>query len=244
MSIIRVQKNRNYTTISNYCLRDKSLSYKAKGLVCTMLSLSDDWRITTEWLIAQSADGKDAVRSGMKELEKAGYLVITRSHDQSGKFITEYDLYEMPQDVEENEPLRETRYGKTAADNPPLITTNEKSTKKKESKEEDKKRLSYDELLISLVDDPIVREALSRYIQMRIAKKSYPTNAALELLVKRLQELSKKPQEQVKIVEQATRGGYMDFKPLRSEKQRRETKPRAVMERFDPEKDKLTAKFY
>ncbi len=30
MQIFRVEKNRNYTTMSNYHLRDKKLSYKAK----------------------------------------------------------------------------------------------------------------------------------------------------------------------------------------------------------------------
>lgn len=244
MSIIRVQKNKNYTTVNNHFIRNRELSAKAKGLMCTMLSLSDDWKITTEWLITQSSDGKDAIRSGLKELEIAGYLVISHGQDQRGKFTTEYDLYEEPQEQKKGTPLRVFRNGKTAADNPPLINTRETSTKtQKGRKEEKKKRLSYDELLSSLVDDPNVREALAQYIQMRIAKKSYPTNAALELLVKRLQELSKNPQEQVKIVEQATRGGYMDFKPLSSKRYSRgekpDSKPRASMERFDPDKDKL-----
>lgn len=245
MSIIRVQKNKNYTTVSNYFIRDKNLSYKAKGLMCEMLSLSDDWKITTEWLITQSSDGKDAVRSGLKELEAAGYLVISHGHDQDGKFTTEYDLFEMSQKQDVSKPVRKSRNGKTAAEKPPLINTSETNTKKqKERKEEREKRLSYDEILSSLVNNSDVREALSQYIQMRVAKGAYPINSALELLIKRLDELSKDPQEQIKIIEQAIRGGYMDFKPIRKEGKKQAPKPKATMERFDPERDKLDDKVY
>ena len=41
--VFRVQKNKNYTTMSNYHLRDKNLSLKAKGLLSWMLSNNDDW---------------------------------------------------------------------------------------------------------------------------------------------------------------------------------------------------------
>ncbi len=38
-----VNKNVNYTVMSNYHLQDKKLSLKAKGLLSYMLSLPDDW---------------------------------------------------------------------------------------------------------------------------------------------------------------------------------------------------------
>ena len=39
MAVFRVEKTRNFTVMSNYHLRDKSLSLKAKGLLSLMLSL-------------------------------------------------------------------------------------------------------------------------------------------------------------------------------------------------------------
>ena len=33
MSVFKIEKNNNYTVMSNYHLRDKNLSYKAKGLL-------------------------------------------------------------------------------------------------------------------------------------------------------------------------------------------------------------------
>ncbi len=38
MPVFRVERNKGYTVMSNYHLRDKSLSLKAKGLMTTHLS--------------------------------------------------------------------------------------------------------------------------------------------------------------------------------------------------------------
>lgn len=38
MAVIRVEKRKGYTIMSNYHLRDKNLSLKAKGLLSIMLS--------------------------------------------------------------------------------------------------------------------------------------------------------------------------------------------------------------
>ena len=43
MSVFKIEKNKNYTVMSNYHLRDKNLSYKAKGLLSFMLSLPEEW---------------------------------------------------------------------------------------------------------------------------------------------------------------------------------------------------------
>ena len=43
MSVFKIEKSSNYTVMSNYHLRDKDLSYKAKGLLSFMLALPEDW---------------------------------------------------------------------------------------------------------------------------------------------------------------------------------------------------------
>ena len=43
MPIFKIEKNSNYIVMSNYHLKDKDLSYKAKGLLSFMLSLPEDW---------------------------------------------------------------------------------------------------------------------------------------------------------------------------------------------------------
>ena len=50
MPVFRVERNKGYTVMSNYHLRDKSLSLKAKGLLSQILSLPEDWDYTLSGL--------------------------------------------------------------------------------------------------------------------------------------------------------------------------------------------------
>ena len=51
MGIFRVEKVKDYTTISNYHLRDKNLSLKAKGLLTLILALPEDWNFTIRGIV-------------------------------------------------------------------------------------------------------------------------------------------------------------------------------------------------
>ena len=100
MAVCRVEKNRNYTTMSNYHLRDPNLSNKARGLLSTMLSLPDSWDYTTRGLAKICKDGVDGITAQLKELEQCGYLVRHRIRDAGGKITDmEYIIYEKPHPV-------------------------------------------------------------------------------------------------------------------------------------------------
>jgi hypothetical protein len=96
MATIRVEKNRNYTVMSNTHLRDKNLSLKAKGLLSMALSLPDNWEYSLNGLVAICKESETAVRSTIKELKEKGYLTINRSRNQAGIFEYEYVFYENP----------------------------------------------------------------------------------------------------------------------------------------------------
>ena len=104
MSTVRTKKNKNYTTINNTVLNDVALSWKAKGLAAYLFSKPDEWKIQREHLAKQSEDGISAVRSALQELEKFGYLVRQKTHNEKGIIEWEYVLHEEPQN---REPLRE-----------------------------------------------------------------------------------------------------------------------------------------
>ena len=97
MAVCRVEKNKNYTTMSNYHLRDPNLSNKARGLLSTMLSLPDNWDYTTRGLARICKDGVDGITAQLKELEQYGYLVRHRIRDSNGRITDmEYIIYERP----------------------------------------------------------------------------------------------------------------------------------------------------
>jgi len=98
MAVCRIEKNKNYTTMSNFHLRDRNLSNKARGLLSTMLSLPDDWDYTTRGLASICKDGVDSITAQLKELETCGYLVRRRRRDERGRMCdVEYIIYEEPQ---------------------------------------------------------------------------------------------------------------------------------------------------
>ena len=96
MSVFRVEKNNNYTVMSNYHLRDKNLSYKAKGLLSFMLSLPENWDYSMNGLVAISKEGIKAIRNILKELQEHGYLSITKKQNRFGQFEYEYSIFECP----------------------------------------------------------------------------------------------------------------------------------------------------
>ena len=99
MSVFRVEKNSNYTVISNHHLRDKNLSLRTIGLLSLILSLPDNWDYSQAGLTSIVKDGEDSVRSGLKELEKFGYLERERERDELGHVKGMiYHIYEVPKD--------------------------------------------------------------------------------------------------------------------------------------------------
>ncbi len=82
---IRSPKRHNYSIIDNTCLRDPNLSWKAKGLFAYLLSLPDDWQIYQKDLVNRATDGDTSLRSGIIELEKAGYLRRERQRNEFGQ---------------------------------------------------------------------------------------------------------------------------------------------------------------
>lgn len=97
MAVFRVKKEKNYTTISNYHMREKSLSLKGKGLMTLMLTLPDNWDYSLKGLATLSKDGIDSVTAGIKELEKAGYVTRNRIRNEKGHMTdVEYIITEYP----------------------------------------------------------------------------------------------------------------------------------------------------
>ena len=105
MAIIRAKKNKNYTTMSNFHLRDGRLSLKAKGLMSIILSLPDNWNYSIEGLVSICKENKTAVNNALKELKDCGYVKVDKimpDKTKSKKIEYIYTIFEKPQ-VKNNE---------------------------------------------------------------------------------------------------------------------------------------------
>ena len=91
----------NFTVLHNAMLRDQRLSYKARGLLCYILSMPDNYRFTVERLTRTSPDGRQSVITGMRELRKAGYLTVRRLQSSDGRWRTEQTIHDEPQPVDD-----------------------------------------------------------------------------------------------------------------------------------------------
>lgn len=108
MAVFRVEKTRDYTVMANHHLKNKTLSLKAKGLLSVMLSLPDNWDYTLKGLSLINREGIDAIREAVRELERAGYILRSRSRDEQGRLRgTEYVIYERPHIPVPDSPVQE-----------------------------------------------------------------------------------------------------------------------------------------
>ena len=74
MAVIRVEKTQDYTVMSNYHLKDKNLSLKAKGLLSLMLSLPDNWDDSLVGLCKICCESVNTINGIIHELEDAKYM--------------------------------------------------------------------------------------------------------------------------------------------------------------------------
>ena len=134
MAVYRVNKNRSYTVMANYHLRDKKLSLKAVGLLSKMLSFNDGWQFSTKGLSMICKEGPDAVLAALRELEDHGYLVRHRQRDSKGRMSnTVFEIYEQPQPVPphgekphmENPDMDNPHMEKPHGENPAQLNTNQ-----------------------------------------------------------------------------------------------------------------------
>lgn len=93
--IVRVQKDKNFTTIHNHAANDERLSLKAKGLFYYLMTKPDTWNISREGIRTQIREGQSAIGAALTELEEYGYL-DRRRLNTDGHFKWEATLFEIP----------------------------------------------------------------------------------------------------------------------------------------------------
>ena len=132
MAILRKNKRDNYTVIDNTVFFDYNLSYKAKGLLCQMLSLPDGWSFSIEGLVRLSTDGKASVMSALNELRDAGYFYRVQLREGNRISGIEYVISEAK--LEDFQDAENQHAEKQNAGNPPQLNTKELNTNKSNTK--------------------------------------------------------------------------------------------------------------
>lgn len=171
MAFLRKEHKENYTCISNDVFKS-DLSLKARGMLCTMLSLPDDWEFSENGLQAILKDGQTSVRSAIKELEAAGFLSRTRERDESGRMgrcvwvVCDYPRFENPS-------MDTPSLDKSNWDNEPQLSTKEQSTNESSTKKETRHKYGeYSNVLLSDSDMKKLKDEFPTDWEKRIERLS------------------------------------------------------------------------
>ena len=82
------KRNGNFTVVKNEMIEHPKLSYKAKGIFMYLWSRANmsNWTYNMQDIVAKSKDGKDAVLSGIRELEVNGFVERRPMKTQGARF--------------------------------------------------------------------------------------------------------------------------------------------------------------
>ena len=128
----RQDKLKDFTVIRNSIFKDYTLSAKAKGVACQLLSLPPAWDYSVKGLVTLFNDGEASIRSALSELESAGYLRREQVREE-GKFGK--SMYVITDVLKSEKPCAENPLAENSvAENPTQYNTKELNTKKSNTK--------------------------------------------------------------------------------------------------------------
>lgn len=131
-----VRPERDFAIIGNALLRDKSLSFRARGILCCVLSHVEGYQLSSDRLVDMGTEGRDAIRNALTELESAGYLKRTKSQDAQGRWSSSAVISDVPDLLVRKAPRPE----KPTPENPASVNQSSVYQALKEDQEEDKKK--------------------------------------------------------------------------------------------------------
>ncbi len=114
--------------ISNTILKDKELSMKDRGVLCTLCSLPNGWDFSINGLSAIVPDGTSSIRASIENLERFGYILRTKTRDSKGHFTSMIEIFPEKRGVSNNSTTNSNER-KSAMGNPSQKNHNGKSVK-------------------------------------------------------------------------------------------------------------------
>lgn len=162
MDKFTIKKLDGYTIMPNKPLRDKNLSYGARGLLGFMLTLPSDWDYSFNGLVKVSKEGKAAVRTLINELKEAKYIKISQFRNEKGYYQYNYEVYEIPYDLFVKTDFNPTPENRTtderSSENYPQINTEIINTKEQIDKIDKDDKTKHRPLINELIRLDFIKE--------------------------------------------------------------------------------------
>lgn len=97
--IHRTRQASHYVQIANSLARDERLSYRSLGILVYLLSRTPEWRCWVPDLIRRTGgrgDGRDGIRSSLRQLRELGFASLVRQRLSNGRFRSVYHVFDDP----------------------------------------------------------------------------------------------------------------------------------------------------
>ena len=106
----RIERTEKYRSISLIAVEDSRLSWAAKGLHTYLVSRPENWKLYYSDLLKRSRNSRTALKSAVRELKDAGYIVLEPIQGEGGKFNGwSWIVFEEPQTLEESQSVPKAR---------------------------------------------------------------------------------------------------------------------------------------
>lgn len=153
--IKRTKRTNNFTNIGNDILTRQDMSFGAKGLLCYILSLPDDFVVYKSKLQKDFNLGRKMVNSLFLEIERCGYMHSVDQIRENGRFGAKhyffYDISTNPTDV-----LSATAVSASSVKVPLQRTNTKKETTKQKEQELSKNKNFLSSYFSSIKKQPAI----------------------------------------------------------------------------------------
>ncbi|WP_395318932.1 conserved phage C-terminal domain-containing protein [Fructilactobacillus frigidiflavus] len=169
MAKIKKNYKRGYTVTDNQLIEDDRLSWKARGVFTYLWAQSEDWDFYELEVTKHAPDGRDSLRSALKELEKHGYLKRKMKRNK-GNF-SKYDWILSDTPMLDYPTSEEPTSENPTSDNPTLTSTKEISTNKTNtnSNKNMSSSVEHDDISAKVID--YLNEKADRHFRKTAANK-------------------------------------------------------------------------
>lgn len=234
-----------YGTIPKLVMQDRNLHAMAKALYayfCSYTGAGNTCFPSRSKICYDLGISIDTFTKYLRDLVSYGYVEVKQVKD-NGKFS--YNLYTLLDTVVPcpkisdtgNPSCRESTvseisvYGKTDTNNNSIKknstvkNNNIKKESKKERKEPEKQRkenvISFNQLIEDYTPNEQLRSELKEHLKVRKNKKAALTNRAIELSLKKLDDLASNDAEKIQMVQNAIMSGWTTFYPLKEDEKKK-----------------------
>ena len=203
-SINRIKnKTENFTIVSNEVFKRNDVSARAKGLYAYIMTLPDDWKIYKQEIFTHFSEGKNALDSAFKELERLGYISKEKAKNEKGQFVGwDYTIYESATEDIETDRMENRVSDLPKSENRQLLNTDSLQNTEKQSTEKQE-----------FFDNGELNQIFLDFIADRKKRGKKMTDKAIELTVKKLKGF-RSDSSRIKAITESIANGWIGiFEP-------------------------------